>query len=81
MRCANPRCNRGIGLVSHRLGLIDKRYACSNECRTELVADIRRARYLARRRAVVSWLAVHLLPSGRNARLLPARLRPRVGSR
>jgi hypothetical protein len=75
MRCANPNCSRGIGLVSHRLGLFDKRYACSTTCRTEVVAHVRRTRYLAWRRAVVSWLAAHLLPQAVDARPLPARLR------
>jgi hypothetical protein len=74
-------CSRGIGLVSHRLGAFDKRYACSKECRTAAIADIRRARYLAWRRAVVSWLAAHLLPHAGDARPLPARLRPPIRSR
>ena len=81
MRCANPMCSRGIGLVSHRLGLFDKRYACSKQCRTEVVADVRRARHVAWRRAVVSWLEAHLLPQAREARLQPARVRLRVRSR
>ena len=81
MRCANPMCNRGIGLVSHRLGAFDKRYACSKECRTAVVADIKRARYLAWRHAVVSWLAAYLLPQAREARPLPARLRLPMRSR
>lgn len=81
MRCANPRCNRGIGLVSHRLGAFDKRYACSKDCRTEIVADIKRARYLAWRRAVASWLVGHLLPQARDARPLAARVRLPIRSR
>ena len=81
MRCANPMCNRGIGLVSHRFGLFEKRYACSKKCRTECVADVRRTRYLAWRRAVMSWLAAHLLPQARDARLLPVRVRLRIRSR
>jgi hypothetical protein len=81
MRCANPKCNRGIGLVSHRLGLLDKRYACSQTCRTELVADIKRARYLGWRRAVATWLAAHLLPQARDAHPLPVWVRPRSRNR
>jgi hypothetical protein len=79
MRCANPMCNRGIGLVSHRLGLFDKRYACSTKCRTQFVAEVKRTRYLACRRAVVSWLAAHLLPQPHDPRPQPARLRIRSG--
>ena len=81
MRCANPMCHRGIGLVSHRLGVFDKRYACSKECRTEVAAGIKRERYLAWRRAVVGWLAAYLLPQARDARPLPARIRPRIQTR
>jgi hypothetical protein len=71
-------CNRGIGLVSHRLGVFDKRYTCSIKCRTQLVADIKRTRNLAWRRAVVSWLAAHLLPQARDARPAPARVHLRI---
>ena len=78
MRCANPMCSRGIGLVSHRFGVFDKRYACSAKCRAEVVADIKQARYLAWRHAVVSWLAAHLVPQARHARPLLARVPPRI---
>jgi hypothetical protein len=71
-------CSRGIGLVSHRLGLFDKRYACSTKCRAEFVAEIKRARYLAWRGAAVSWLAAHLLPQARDPRPLPARVLLRI---
>jgi hypothetical protein len=80
MRCANPICNRGIGLVSHRLGPFDKRYACSTKCRAELVAEIKRARYLAWRHAVVSWLAAHVLPQPHDPRPQPAPVRLRIRS-
>ena len=33
MKCANPTCNHGIGLVSHRRGLFGKRPYCSKDCR------------------------------------------------
>jgi hypothetical protein len=33
MKCANPDCNRGIGLVSHHRGWFDKRRYCSRQCR------------------------------------------------
>ena len=81
MRCANPMCNRGIGLVSHRVGWFDKRYACSKICRTELVADIRRERFLTWRRAAVSWLAAHDFPHAREAYPLRAELRVRTRAR
>ena len=33
MKCSNPKCNRGIGLVSHRRGWFDERRHCSRRCR------------------------------------------------
>jgi hypothetical protein len=39
MKCANPDCNRSIGLVSHRRGWLSKRRYCSKHCRDAVVAD------------------------------------------
>jgi hypothetical protein len=39
MKCSNPHCNRGIGLVAHRRGWFDKRRYCSKECRNTFVAQ------------------------------------------
>ena len=41
MKCSNPVCNRGIGLVSYRRGWLfsDGRY-CSKHCRNAVVADL-----------------------------------------
>jgi hypothetical protein len=33
MKCSNPECNRGIGLVSHRRGWFGKQRYCSGRCR------------------------------------------------
>jgi len=33
MKCSNPECNRGIGLVSHQRKWFDKRRYCSMRCR------------------------------------------------
>jgi len=38
MKCANPDCNRGIGLVSYQRGWFDKRRYCSRQCREAFVA-------------------------------------------
>jgi hypothetical protein len=32
MKCSNPQCNHGIGLVSYRRAFAKRRY-CSKECR------------------------------------------------
>ena len=39
MKCSNPHCNRGIGLVAHRRGWFDRRRYCSKECRNTFVAQ------------------------------------------
>ena len=39
MRCSNPDCNRGIGLVAYRRDWFSKRRHCSTHCRDAFVAD------------------------------------------
>jgi hypothetical protein len=39
MKCSNPNCNRGIGLVAHRRGWFGKRLYCSRRCRDAFVAE------------------------------------------
>jgi hypothetical protein len=39
MRCSNPDCNRGIGLVAYRRDWFSKRRHCSKHCRDAFVAD------------------------------------------
>jgi hypothetical protein len=39
MKCSNPECNRGIGLVAYRRGWFSKRRYCSKSCRDAFVAD------------------------------------------
>ena len=38
MKCSNPDCNRGIGLIAHRRGWFSKRRYCSRNCRDALAA-------------------------------------------
>jgi hypothetical protein len=40
MKCSNPNCNRGIGLMAHRRGWFSKRRYCSRNCRDAFVADL-----------------------------------------
>jgi hypothetical protein len=40
MKCSNPHCNRGIGLIAHRRGWFSKRRYCSRNCRDTFVADL-----------------------------------------
>ena len=37
MKCSNPDCNRGIGLVAYRRGLFGKGRYCSRQCRDTFV--------------------------------------------
>jgi len=39
MKCANPTCHHGIGLVSYRRGFFGKRPYCSKKCRDQFVAE------------------------------------------
>lgn len=40
MKCSNPDCNRGIGLVAYRRGWFSKRCYCSRHCRDAFVAVV-----------------------------------------
>jgi hypothetical protein len=42
MKCSNPNCNRGIGLVHHRRWF-SKRCYCSRNCRDAFVVDLPRS--------------------------------------
>jgi hypothetical protein len=55
MKCANPECNRGIGLVSHRRGWLDKRRYCSKACRDSVTYQVTKQRRLRRRHATASY--------------------------
>jgi hypothetical protein len=60
MKCSNPHCNRGIGLVAYRRGWFDKRRYCSKECRNTFVAQ--RPKMLRQERSAttyVEWLFLH----------------------
>lgn len=39
MKCANPGCNRGIGLIAYQRGWFGKRRYCSRQCRYAFMAD------------------------------------------
>ena len=42
MKCSNPNCGLGIGLVSYRRGWRDKRRFCSKKCRDDFTVERRR---------------------------------------
>jgi len=39
MKCSNPHCNRGIGLIAHRRWFSKQRY-CSRNCRNAFMPDL-----------------------------------------
>jgi hypothetical protein len=39
MKCSNPDCDRGLGLVVYRRGWFSKRRYCSNHCRNAFAVD------------------------------------------
>jgi hypothetical protein len=39
MKCSNPACNRGIGLVAYQRDWLSKRRYCSKHCRDAFVVD------------------------------------------
>jgi len=39
MKCSNPDCNRGIGLVAYQRGWFGKGRYCSQHCRDKYVTD------------------------------------------
>jgi hypothetical protein len=40
MKCSNPDCTRGIGLVSHRRGWLDRQRYCSKRCRDAISSQV-----------------------------------------
>jgi hypothetical protein len=40
MKCSNPNCNRGIGLVGYRRWWFSKQRYCSRNCCDAFVADL-----------------------------------------
>jgi hypothetical protein len=72
MKCANPNCNRGIGLVAHRRGWLSKRHYCSRNCRDSFVADLpNRSRQKQSASTYFEWLFLQPPPQ----KLMPAVIR------
>jgi hypothetical protein len=61
MKCSNPDCKRGLGLVAYQRGWFSKRRYCSKHCRDAFVAD---APKLQQKRSVTTsfeWLFLQLI--------------------
>jgi hypothetical protein len=72
MKCSNPDCNRGIGLVVYRRGWFSKRSYCSKHCRDAFVAD---ATKLQQERSVTTYFEWLCLQPIENSQL---KLKPAV---
>ena len=71
MKCSNPHCNRGIGLVHHRRGWFSKRRYCSRNCSYAFVADLPSAQKKPSATTYFEWL--FLQPIGNpQEKLVPA---------
>ena len=56
MKCSNPNCNRGIGLVAYRRGWVNKRRYCSKHCRDAFVAETPKLRQKPSEMTYFEWL-------------------------
>jgi hypothetical protein len=78
MKCANPKCHHGIGLVSYRRGWFNRRRFCSKKCRDEFdfaASDpsSRTASEQATTAAGARWKGTHAMSANSSATLfIPA---------
>jgi hypothetical protein len=85
MKCANPKCHHGIGLVFYRRGWFNRRRFCSKKCRDEfdfaasdrLQPHRQRASYMewpfAQPAAGARWKGTHAMSANSSATLfIPA---------
>jgi len=69
MKCSNPHCNRGIGLIAYRRGWFSNRRYCSRNCRDAIVADLSKWSHQEQRASTYfEWLFLETPPQ----KLMPA---------
>ena len=56
MKCSNPNCNRGIGLVRYRRGWFSKQRYCSKNCCDAFVADVPKQQQKRSAASYFEWL-------------------------
>jgi hypothetical protein len=77
MKCSNPNCSRGIGLIAHRRGLFGKGLYCSKQCRdTYVVKQATRPQQDQNAMTYFEWLFAHPIENPRPV-LVPVRARAR----
>jgi len=77
MKCSNPECNRGIGLVAYRRGWFSKRPYCSKHCRDAFVADAPKLRQERNAPTHFEWLFLQSIENPQ-LRLKPAVVRTKA---
>ena len=77
MKCSNPNCNHGIGLVSYRRGLFGKGRYCSKRCRDPFVVGAEQPKRRQRNApSYFEWLFLQPIENPRPL-LVPVRARTR----
>ena len=79
MKCSNPNCNHGIGLVSYRRGLFGKGRYCSRRCRRQLCVVTEQPKQPQQERNATTYFEWLFLQPIENPRpmLVPVRARAR----
>jgi hypothetical protein len=77
MKCSNPDCNRGIGLVSYRRGWFGKRPYCSKRCRDALVAHEPKLQQRWNEMTYFEWLVLQPIEHSQ-LKLKPAQVRAKA---
>jgi hypothetical protein len=77
MKCSNPECNRGIGLVAYRRGWFNKRRYCSKHCRDAIVTDPPKLQQKSSEMTYFEWLFLQPIENPR-LKLKPAVVRARA---
>jgi len=75
MKCSNPDCNRGIGLVSYRRSWFGKRPYCSKRCRDALVAHQPETQQRSNDATYFEWLFLQPI---QHPQLKPVPIRARI---
>jgi ribosomal protein S27AE len=77
MKCANPDCNRGIGLIAYHRGWSSKRRYCSKRCRDSFLAE--RLNRPQQERCSMTYFEWLFLQADKNPqpKLMPVRIRAR----
>ncbi len=76
MKCANPNCNRGIGLITYRRFWSSKRRYCSRQCCNSSVVPAKRLRQEQGAMTYLEWLFSQPIQNPQ-PRPIPIRVRAR----